>query len=83
MSNGYDNGYHLIMQERVRSACQAAADIDPDELEEFIQKCDRALAIGPVVDPTLWRNNHRSLEALASNARALSAFRIALKDGTE
>jgi len=43
-------------------------------LDEFLQAIERADAIAPVVDPTLWNKSFRELDKIRELAKALRAF---------
>lgn len=43
-------------------------------LKEFIEDADRAAAIGPILDPTLWRAGSKNLGTIMDLARSLREF---------
>lgn len=43
-------------------------------LKEFIELADKADAVGPILDPTLWRESHESLDIIRRLARGLKGF---------
>lgn len=48
---------------------------DVELLERAIAAGERALSVGPIVDPTLWRDAHVELEVELKVMRAVLAFR--------
>lgn len=38
------------------------AVIQPIPIQEMIERANRSLAVGPVLDPTLWREKHKDVE---------------------
>lgn len=48
-------------------------------LQEFIAAGERAQSIGPVIDPTLWRQGHRQLEGVMRLAIALRVFQMEME----
>ena len=47
-----DNEEYLLCQTQVITFAQLILNIP---LEEFLEKADRAETLGPIIDPTLWR----------------------------
>ena len=48
-------------------------------LSEFIAAVDRADTIMPIMDPTLWMQNHKKLDELKELAIALKVFQDVVK----
>lgn len=48
-------------------------------LEEFLAMIERADAVGPVLDPTLWRDRHADMYLMRDLAKGALAFQVAAK----
>lgn len=48
--------------------------VEQMNLTDFIAQAERADAIAPVIDPTLWMKGHKHLDAVKDLARAGLAF---------
>lgn len=48
------------------------------ELDKYIQAIDRADAVGPIMDPTLWRKAHEKTAILKQMAEGLNKFKSSL-----
>jgi hypothetical protein len=66
-----DEEYELTQMNLVMMA-QLIEGLD---LPAFIERAERALAIGPLVDPTLFRQAHGKLEQVLKLASAANGFR--------
>ena len=73
------NDEYVAMQTRLQLLAQAALGIDPDELLEFVRLAERAISLGPVLDPTAWSAGHVKLRTVIDHARALYAFRLSVE----
>jgi hypothetical protein len=51
----------LEYQQAVRTAVFAARMLQPHDLAGLIQAIDRADALGPLLDPTAWRERHQAM----------------------
>lgn len=69
------NAQHVAIQSMLTVVAQAALAVPDDALDEFIVRADRALAVGPVIDPTLFRDAGEKLVALLDVARATKTYR--------
>ena len=49
-------------------------------LEDFLQAIDRAEAVGPMVDPTLYIRGRDKLEQIKKMAQGLRKFQLALPE---
>lgn len=47
------------------------------DLDGFLRRSDGLDAIGPIVDPTIWRRGHKRLAAIREVARAAKVFKSA------
>lgn len=64
--------------------CRIAEIICQLPLTEFIEAIDKADTLGPVLDPTAWREGHKPLEkvkGLAQSLAAVKALRTKHKEG--
>jgi hypothetical protein len=48
-------------------------------LQEFIVAGERAQSIGPYIDPTLWRQSHKKLDAVMELAISLRVFQMVIE----
>lgn len=49
-------------------------------IEGFIVRIDKADAMGPVLDPTLWRETHRRVDAMRKVAQAALKLQSAVEE---
>jgi hypothetical protein len=68
-----DEEYIQIQQQLVIFG-QLLMNID---VEGFIERAERADAIAPVIDPTLWMRGHERLDALKDLAHGAMKFKMA------
>jgi hypothetical protein len=66
-----NNEEYLEIQKQVVLMANLVKDM---LLKEFIELADKADAIGPILDPTLWRDGHESLDIIRHLARGLMKF---------
>lgn len=62
---------YTIVQEQIFLLGQLVRDLP---LDEFIQKAQRADAIGPIINPTLWMRGNKNLQKIIDLAVALREF---------
>lgn len=48
--------------------------VSPLPLKEMLEMIELSETLGPIVDPTLWRNMHQGLDQLKELLRGLRAF---------
>jgi hypothetical protein len=66
---------HRLSVEMVLSAARVLLAID---IPDAIRKAERALDVGPLLDPTLWMQKHKDLEGdLAFLRAALPLWKLA------
>jgi hypothetical protein len=68
-----DKEEYLETQQKVVLFANMVKDLP---LKEFIELADRADAIGPIMDPTLWRNGHENLDIIRRLAGKLRSFQV-------
>ena len=73
---------HVAVQNRMQVVAQAALSMfEDEELEAFIARCEQADTVAPFLDPTAWMAGHDKLAEVTRHARALVAYRKALRNG--
>lgn len=71
---------HLAVQNRIQLFASAALELFTDaELDEFLERCDRADTLGPLLDPTAWMAGKSKLDEVVAHARAVVALRKAIR----
>lgn len=53
---------YVEVRDAAVGAARIALAIPADELSDAIEHADRALALGPILDPTLWRDGSGELQ---------------------
>jgi len=66
-----DNAEYLQVQSGIAFVVGLVRDMP---IAEFIEAADKADAIGPFVDPTLWRAGHERLQSLKELGQELKRF---------
>lgn len=66
------NDQYLAVQTQLQVLAGLVADMP---LEDFLERIHLAEAVGPMLDPTLYRAAHRNLEAINGLAVALMGFK--------
>jgi hypothetical protein len=72
---------HVRIQNQIQMLGQLALRaVDDDELQAFIDRCEHSDTVAPFLDPTAWMRGHDQLRQVIDHARALQAYRKALRE---
>lgn len=79
-ATGYDKAMFTGVRDVVVAIGRVVLTVDPEVLAAAIAHGDRALAVGPILDPTAARDGSAELERQLKAMRAVLACRRALEE---
>jgi coenzyme F420-reducing hydrogenase delta subunit len=74
-----DPGVFAEVRDFAVQAARSVAMVDPTIIQQAIDEADRALVVGPILDPTLFQRGQAELEQQTQLLRALLHFRLRLE----
>lgn len=76
----YEPDMFPAVRDGVVAIGRAVLSLDTDTLEAAIAHGERSLGVGPILDPTAFRDGHEELEKQLKAMRAVLACRRALEE---
>lgn len=76
---GYEGDFRGV-RDIVVAVGRTVLTLDPDVLAAAIAHGERAISVGPILDPTAFRDGHQELERQLKAMRAVLACRRALEE---